>query len=123
MSPWPRKWWSMSGQWPRTARILTTKMRRRKICRLRSQKAIWVFFLNFQFELDLFWDFIEEPEASNGHAASDLEESEEDELTLMGSIKAGKDGKPIKSAKIKKKKKLSEEERDKIQHTEEVCLI
>jgi hypothetical protein len=54
---------------------------------------------------------------------SDVEDSEEDELTLMGTIKAGKDGKPIKSVKIKKiKSKMTTEERDKMQHTEEVSV-
>ncbi|XP_065333279.1 probable ATP-dependent RNA helicase DDX52 [Cloeon dipterum] len=45
-------------------------------------------------------------------------ESEEEELTLMGSIKAGKDGKPIKKAKIKKI--IPTEDKSKLQHQEEV---
>lgn len=86
-------------------------------------KVIWVILLS-QFCADNKSGFVsDEGKAANGKQLSDLEESEEDELTLMGSIKAGKDGKPIKSVKIKKKKKMSEEERDKMQHTEEVRFI
>jgi hypothetical protein len=53
----------------------------------------------------------------------EMSDSEEEELTLMGNIKAGKDGKPTKKSKIKKKKALSEEQREKMHHVEEVKLF
>jgi len=88
----------------------------------RTKVILVIFLSHFLCFCGLCLDFI--AEERDEEKVSDVEDSEEDELTLMGTIKAGKDGKPIKSAKIKKiKSKMSAEERDKMQHTEEVSVL